>query len=122
MAKILIVEDDAFLLKMYSKKFQVRGYEVDSATNGVDGIAKMQSFKPDIVLMDIMMPKLNGLEALDKIKLSPEIKNIPVIILTNLSSTVDAQTALSRGAVKYIIKSEYTPTQIVDAVEKNLTL
>lgn len=120
MAKILLVEDDPLLLKMYTKKFEVKGHQVETATNGVDGIAKVKSFKPDLMLMDVMMPKLNGIEALAQIKADPDTRQTPVIILTNLSTTDDAEAALSKGALKYLIKSDYTPAQIVELAEKVL--
>lgn len=117
MAKLLIVEDDAFLSKMYAKKFQVAGFEVELAHDGMDALAKVKTFKPEIILMDILMPKLNGLEALDKLKSDPETKSIPVIMSTNLSTTDDAETALKKGAAKYIVKSDVTPAEIVKTVQ-----
>lgn len=120
MLKILIVEDDQFILKMYKKKFEIKGYVVEVAHDGQEAMDKMQKLTPDLILLDIMMPKLNGLEVLDLMKKDQQLKNIPVIVLTNLSTSADAETALSKGAVKYIIKSEYTPTQVVDVAEKVL--
>ena len=114
MSKILIVEDDGFLSKMYAKKFQIAGFEVDVAHDGVEGFAKAHSFKPDLMLMDILMPKQNGIETLDKLKADPEVKDIPVIMATNLSTTDDAETAKKKGAVKYIVKSEVTPAELVE--------
>ena len=111
--KILIVEDDSFLSKMYKKKFEVGGFEVEVAEDGVVGLEKMKSFSPDLVLMDIMMPKLNGLEALEKAKADPEISEIPVLVLTNLSAATDAQTAVKKGAVGFLVKSDVTPAQVV---------
>lgn len=116
MAKLLIVEDDPFLSKMYSKKFQIAGYQVELAHDGADALAKVSSFSPDLILMDILMPKMNGIEVLEKIKADPKLKKIPVVMLTNLSTTDDAETALKKGAAKYIVKSEVTPSQIVKAV------
>ncbi len=113
MAKVLIVEDDVFLSKMYAKKFQVAGFEVEVAYDGVEALSKVKIFKPDLVLMDILMPKQNGIETLDKLKADPATKSIPVIMATNLSTTDDAQTALKKGAIKYIIKSEVTPSELV---------
>lgn len=117
MTKILLVEDDQFLLKMYRKKFEVAGYAVEVAHDGVEGLEKMKSIKPDLVIMDVMMPKMNGLEATEKAKADPEIKDIPILIFTNLSGTEDASTAVERGAVDYLVKSDLTPTQVVDKVK-----
>jgi CheY-like chemotaxis protein len=113
MTKILIVEDDPLMSRMYQKIFKFEGYEVDFASDGEEGIEKIRSGKPTLVLLDIMMPKMNGLQVLEKIKLDPETKSIPVVMLTNLAGTQDAETALAKGAVKYIIKSENEPKQVV---------
>lgn len=121
MAKVLIVEDDQFLSKMYCKKFQLAGYEVELAMDGQEGLTKMRLAKPDIVLMDIMMPKLNGLDAIAQAKADASIKNIPILALTNLSNTDDATVAVKNGAVGYLIKSDFTPTQVVDKVKEFLT-
>lgn len=117
MTKILLIEDDVFLLKMYRKKFQVAGYDVDTAQNGKDGLEKVPAYKPDLIVMDIMMPKLDGLAALDRLKADESTKHIPVLILTNLSSTEDAQTAVTKGAVGYLVKSNLTPDEIVDKIK-----
>lgn len=116
MTKILIVEDDGFLSKMYAKKFQVAGFEVQIAQDGIEGYSKAKSFKPALILMDILMPKQNGLETLDQLKADQETKAIPVIVTTNLSTTDDADTAMKKGAVKYIVKSEITPADLVKLV------
>lgn len=122
MAKILIVEDDPFLLKMYHKKFQVEGFEVEIAEDGIAGLAKMKSFAPNLVLMDIMMPKLNGLEALEKAKADPAIAKIPVLVLTNLSTSTDAEAAVKKGAIGFLIKSDVTPSQVISKAKQILNI
>lgn len=121
MSKVLIVEDDQFLSKMYAKKFQIAGFEVQLAGDGEEGLSQMRTFRPDIVLMDIMMPKLNGLDAISQAKADQMIKAIPIIVLTNLSNTDDATEAVKRGAIGYLVKSDYTPTQVVDKVREQLS-
>ncbi len=111
--KILIVEDDSFLSKMYAKKFELDGFEVQVAVDGAEGVEKMKSFHPNLVLMDIMMPKMSGLEAMDKAKADPTLKDIPVLVLTNLSTTDDAETAVKKGAVGFLVKSDVTPSQVL---------
>jgi len=118
MAKVLIIEDDPLMLRMYQKIFSFDGYEVETATDGQAGLEKVRSTKPTVVLLDVMMPKMNGLEVLEKIKADPEIKSIPVVMLTNLAGQQDVEKALSMGAVKYIIKSEYEPKQVSDMVKE----
>lgn len=120
MNRILIVEDDPFLLKMYVKKLRVEGYEVETATDGEAGLLKLKSFLPDLVLMDVMLPKLSGLEAIDKAKADSATKDIPILVLSNLSASTDTEAALKKGAVGYLIKSDYTPSQVVEKVKEYL--
>lgn len=118
MVNIAIVEDDPLIARLYQKAFIFERYEAQIAGNGREGLELIRQKKPTLVLLDIMMPEMNGLEVLDKLKSDPETKNIPVVILTNLAGEHDAETALAKGAVKYIIKSEYDPQQIVDMVKE----
>jgi len=118
MSKILIVEDDPLMQRMYQKAFSFDKYEVVVAGDGVEGLDKVRSEKPTVILLDVMMPKMNGLETLSKIKADPEIKSIPVIMLTNLAGSADAEKALGLGAVKYIVKSEQEPKEVVKMVKE----
>jgi CheY-like chemotaxis protein len=116
MTKVLIVEDDPLMSRMYQKIFTFEGYEVEMAGDGQEGLDKARSVKPTLMLLDVMMPKLNGLQVLEKLKADPETKGIPVIMLTNLAGEQDAEAALSKGAIKYIIKSEHEPKEVSDLV------
>ncbi len=118
MARILIVEDDPLMLRMYQKIFAFAKYEVDTAVNGVEGVEKARSFKPTVIVMDVMMPKMDGLAALDSIKADPNTKHIPVIMLTNLASEKDAENAMLKGAIKYIVKSEHDPKEVESMVRE----
>ena len=120
MTKILITEDDPLMSRMYQKIFTFEGYEVIMAADGQDGLDKIRAEMPTLVLLDVMMPKLNGLEVLEKLKADPATKAIPVIMLTNLSSQQDADNAMMKGAVKYIVKSEHDPKQVADMVKEVL--
>ncbi|OGG02807.1 hypothetical protein A2W14_07345 [Candidatus Gottesmanbacteria bacterium RBG_16_37_8] len=120
MTKILIIEDDPLMLRMYQKIFKFEGFEVEIATNGEEGIEKTRSYKPTLILLDIMMPKMNGLQVLEKLKSEPDLKKIPVIMLTNLAGSQDAEKALGLGAVKYIVKSEFDPKQVTNMVKEIL--
>ena len=120
MAKILIVEDDPLMSRMYQKIFTFEGHEVVLAYNGEEGLERAVKDKPTIILLDVMMPKMNGLQLLEKLKMDPVTKTIPVVMLTNLAGQQDAETAIAKGAVKYIIKSEYEPKQIVNMVKEIL--
>jgi CheY-like chemotaxis protein len=115
---LLIVEDDPLMLRMYQKIFTFEKYEVLTASNGEEGLDKIRSAKPTVVLLDVMMPKMNGLQVLEKVKADPETKDIPVVMLTNLAGEKDAEAALMKGAIKYIVKSEHDPKQIVAMVKE----
>jgi len=119
-AKILIVEDDPLMSRMYQKIFTFEGFETILAGDGEQGLEMIKKEKPNLILLDIMMPKMNGLQVLEKIKLDPETKAIPVVMLTNLAGQQDAETALTKGAVKYIVKSEYDPKQVTNMVKEIL--
>lgn len=119
--KLLIIEDDNLISRMYQEIFSFDSYEVTVASDGQAGLEAARAVKPTLIMLDIMMPKMNGLEVLDKLKTDPETKQIPVIMLTNLSGEKDAQAALSKGAIKYIVKSHYDPKQISDMVKEILT-
>lgn len=118
MARVLIVEDDPLMLRMYQKIFTFAKYEVDTAVNGVEGVEKARSVKPTVIVMDVMMPKMDGLAALDTLKADPNTKRIPVIMLTNLASEKDAENAMLKGAIKYIVKSEHDPKEVESMVRE----
>ena len=117
MAKILVVEDDALISRMYQKVFESEGYEVFMAVDGQIGLDLARTKKPTIILLDIMMPKLNGLQMLQQLKADPDIAKIPVIVLTNLSGAQDAERALELGAVRYIVKTEHKPKEVFDILK-----
>jgi len=117
MAKVLIIEDDPLMSRMYQKIFTFEKYEVELASDGEEGLAKAAD-KPTVILCDVMMPKMNGLQVLEKLKANDATKSIPVIMLTNLAGKDDAVVALSKGAVKYIVKSEHDPKEVADLVQE----
>lgn len=116
--KVLIIEDDQLIQRMYGKIFTFEGYEVITASDGEEGLEKARTTTPTIILLDVMMPKLNGMQVLEKLKIDPATKTIPVVMLSNLAGDNDIETALSKGAVKYIIKSEHDPKEIADMIEQ----
>lgn len=123
MLKILLVDDDPLLTEMYSQKLIKDGFDVLKAANGEEGLLKLKENKPDLVLLDIMMPKLNGLDVLKKIKADPDpqIQNIPVILLTNLARDMkDINYGLELGAITYLVKSRVKPAQVVAKVKEIL--
>jgi len=121
MAKILLVDDDALLVRMYQTKLKADGYEVETASDGAEGFNKTKEFKPDLVLLDVMMPRMNGFEMLKILKQNESTKRVPVILLTNVGgSEADIEKGLSLGAVAYIIKANYLPKEIVQKVKEIL--
>lgn len=121
MKKILIVEDDPILLKIYTAKFSKNGYEVVAASGGEEGIRKVGEEKPDLVIVDLMMPKVDGVEVLRKLKSNEETKNIPVAILTVIHhETVDLPKDLLDQVVYYWIKDQVNPSDVLNDVKKIL--
>lgn len=106
MIKVLIIEDEELVARMYQKALVYDGFEANVAIGGRLGLEKVKSLKPDLVLLDIMMPGIDGIEVLEKIKSDDEIKNIPVVLLTNLSGNYDTKYGISKGAHGYWVKTE----------------
>lgn len=121
MAKtILIIEDDKFLRELIVQKLLKEGYETFEAIDGEDGIKKVREEKPDLVLLDLILPGIDGFEVLSKMKEEPQISSIPVIILSNLGQREDVEKGLGLGAVDYLIKAHFTPGDIIEKIKKVL--
>ncbi len=120
--KILIVEDDKFLLKLYSDKLMREGFEVSMAISGEEGLSKVVQEKPDLVLLDVILPQKNGFEILSALKLNPALKDIPVVVLTNLGQESDIKTGMDLGAVDYLVKTDFSITKLPEVVRKYLAL
>lgn len=116
--RILIVEDEQDIRELYAEILREEGFEVSEAWNGEVGLTHALSGKYDLLLLDIMLPKVDGLQILKEIKKKPELAKIPVVLLTNLGSDAVIREGFALGAQSYIIKSEYTPDQVVDEVKK----
>lgn len=120
MTKIAIIEDDAVISQMYRMKFEADGFDVQLADNGKRGVALVENFLPDLILMDLQMPEMNGAEALDAIRKEEWGKDIPVIILTNLGQEESPKEIRNLGIHSYIVKAELTPRQVVQRVKEAL--
>ena len=120
MTKIAIIEDDAVISQMYRMKFEADGFEVQLANNGKRGVAMVQAFAPDLILMDLQMPEMGGAEALAVIRKNEWGKDIPVIILTNLGQEESPKEIRDLGIHSYIVKAELTPRQVVQRVKEAL--
>lgn len=119
-SKVLMADDDDMLLSMYKERLQLAGYNVESYPNGMETLAHIQSFGPDIIMLDVMMPKMNGYETLAKIKSDPATKNIPVVMLSALMRDFNKDKAVQGGAEDYLIKSEAMPSDVVTKIEEVL--
>ncbi len=118
--KILVIEDDKFLLKLYANQLKRSGFNVISSLNGEEGLKKVLAEKPDLVLLDLVLPRKNGFEVLSEIKSNPKTKNIPVIILTNLSQVSDLEMGIKLGAQDYIVKTDFSINELPIFVKKHL--
>lgn len=119
---VLLVEDDVFLSGIYQKKFEMEGYKVTIADNGEKALIEAKKKKPDIIMLDILLPKLDGFAVLAKLKADNEVKDIPVILLTNLGQKDDVEKGLQMGAVDYLIKAHFKPSEVVDKIKGVLHL
>ena len=118
---VLLIDDDSSIRKVYTAKFSLHpDFTIQSAINGKEGLDKLQEFIPDLILLDVMMPKMDGFEVLEKIKKNAVFKKIPVIMLTNLENATDKAEAIKRGADDYFVKALYTPQEVVKKVENLL--
>lgn len=116
--KILLIEDDPFLLSMYSTKFEIEDFRVYVASDGQKGLELAGKELPDIILLDILMPKMNGFEVLENLKAQKETKDIPVILLTNLNQKDEIEKGLSLGVDDYLIKANFMPSEVVEKIKK----
>lgn len=117
---ILLIEDDLMLSNMYSEKFRLEGYNVLSCRNGEDGVKVAQEKKPDLIVLDLILPRLSGLDVLVLLNQDQSTKEIPVIILTNVADPVQNKRALQFGAKEYLVKAMHTPEEIVTKVKRYL--
>jgi len=134
MKTILLVEDDPFLIDIYTTKLKESGFSADVATSGDEGLKKLREKKFDLLVLDIVLPKIDGWEILEKLKtelpkeakvkmrtkFSSPIKNLKIIILSNLGQKEEVEKGLRLGAEKYLIKAHYTPTEVVEEIKQVL--
>lgn len=118
--RILIVEDDEVLSDIYVTKLELEGYEAILAHEGYKGIELAIRKKPDLILLDIVLPKMNGFDILKMLKKKDKVQDIPVIFLSNLGQDFEVNKGLELGAVKYLVKSNHTPAQVVKIIKDTL--
>lgn len=122
MKKIAIIEDDQIISQMYRMKFEASGFEVQIANNGTRGVALVKKFIPDIILLDLQMPEMDGVEALENIRQEPHGKTVPVIILTNIGEEEAPKKLKDLGVESYIVKANLTPNEVLGRVKKTLNI
>jgi len=120
MKKILIVEDDKFLRELMVRKLSQENFEIIEAVDGEEGIKKIKDTIPDIVLLDLILPGIDGFEVLAKIKEDATTNSIPVIILSNLGQREDVERGMKLGAIDFLVKAHFTPNEIIDKIKENL--
>jgi len=120
MKKILFIEDEPTLQKTLGRALEQEGFEILSALDGEIGITKAKESKPDLILLDLILPKMDGFEVLKRLKENEETKDIPVIILTNLENPEDIEKVLSLGATTYLVKANYDLEEVIDKIEDML--
>lgn len=116
--KIVLVEDDIVLSDMYVKKFTMEGFSIERAMDGEEGLALIKQVKPQLILLDIMMPKKNGLDTLKDIKSDPELKDAFVVLLSNVGEQSYIDEGFKLGANEYLMKSNYTPREVVEKIRE----
>jgi DNA-binding response OmpR family regulator len=116
--KILLAEDDIQLVDMYNRKFELEGFEVRTAEDGQKALETLKDFVPDVILLDIMMPQVTGLEVLEEIKKDDRLKDALVIMLTNLADEKTAEKIYELGATDYLVKAEMTPLEVCNKVKE----
>ncbi len=121
-AHILLIESDEFLGSIYEKNLLMEGFKVSRAVNGERGIKIAESKSPDLILLAVLLPKINGFEILEDLKKDKATKKIPVVMLTKLGSREDVQKGQNLGAADYLIKGHFRPSELVDKVKRILSL
>lgn len=119
---ILLVEDDNFLANIYKTKFEMEGFKVTAVEDGEAGLVEAKRKNPDIILLDILLPKKDGFAVLEELKKDSATADIPVLILTNLGQKDDVEKGMQLGAVDYLIKAHFKPSETVEKVKKILSL
>lgn len=118
--KVLLIEDDLSMVKMYTTRLEKENLEVEVATDGEEGLRKINEGLPDLIVLDLMIPKMGGMELLKQLRASPKTKDLPVIILSNLSQERDIENSRALGVRWFLIKANFTPSQVVEKIKECL--
>jgi len=118
MKTVLLVEDDPFLIDIYTTKLKEAGFLIEVAATGEEALSKVKEKKPSLMILDIVLPKVDGWEILKRVKTEEKSKDLKVIILSNLGQKEEVEKGMKLGAAKYLIKAHYTPSQVVEEIKK----
>lgn len=118
MKTILLVEDDPFLIDIYSTQLNEAGFQVEIAKDGEECLTKITEKKPDLLILDMVLPKMSGWEVLREIQKNENLKDLKIVVLSNLSQKREVDESMRLGVTKYLIKAHYTPSQIVTEIKK----
>lgn len=115
--KILLIEDDRYLCRAYKDGLERAGFEILLAHDGVEGLEKIKSEKPNLILLDLILPAKSGFEVLEEVKLDESLKKIPIVVLSNLGQESDIRASKNLGAVDYLVKADYTMKEVIRKVK-----
>lgn len=118
--KILLIEDEEILIKLLEKKLLVEGYDVALAYNGEEGLKMMREARPDLILLDIVMPKKGGFDVMEEMQKDKELKKIPIIIISNSGQPFELDRAKKLGAKDWLVKTEFDPQEVIKKVKKQI--
>ncbi len=118
--KVLLVEDEEIMINLLQKKLVQEGYEVSIAKNGEEGLSMMKEVKPDIILLDIIMPKMSGFEVMEEMRKDTELKKIPIVVISNSGQPVELDKAKELGARDWLIKTEFDPQEVIEKVIRQI--
>lgn len=120
MKNILVIEDDSFLRELIVRKLTKEGFSVSEAIDGKQAVEKIKNLKPDLVLLDLVLPEIDGFEVLSRVKSDSKVSSIPIIILSNLGQREDIEKGLKLGAIDFLVKANFTPAEIVKKIRDTL--
>lgn len=118
--KILLIEDEQLMIELLERKLSQEDYKISVARDGVEGLEKMREEKPDLILLDIIMPKMGGFEVMEEINKDVELKKIPIVVISNSGQPVELDRAQRLGARDWLIKTEFDPQEVLDKVIKQI--
>ncbi|HEY4524114.1 MAG TPA: response regulator [Candidatus Paceibacterota bacterium] len=121
MAKVLLVEDDAFLAALFKNRLIKEGYDVLHAKDGVEAVEALKKEKPDLMLLDLILPKMSGFEVLEVMQTDPQLNKVPTFVLSNLGQDSDMTHSLELGAIKYFVKTKISISSLMEQIQKFLS-